>query len=134
MQDGTGTVTAGNASGLNDGAAAVLLMSRQEAERRGLAPLARVVASATAGVEPGLMGTGPIPAVRKVLEKAGWGVEQVSWTLVMNIWYLYYDEHMMARQWEPNNIQPRPKENPGFVTAATASAESLLGNGIMSVL
>ena len=67
-----GTVTAGNASGINDGAAAVLLMTAAEAERRGIAPLARIVSWATAGVDPQIMGTGPIPASRKALEKAGW--------------------------------------------------------------
>jgi acetyl-CoA C-acetyltransferase len=67
-----GTVTAGNASGINDGAAAVVLMSAAEAKRRGLAPLARIVSWATAGVDPALMGTGPIPASRRALEKAGW--------------------------------------------------------------
>jgi len=67
-----GTVTAGNASGLNDGAAMVLLMSEAEAARRGLTPLARIASYATAGVDPALMGSGPIPASRKALEKAGW--------------------------------------------------------------
>ena len=67
-----GTVTAGNASGINDGAAAVLLMTAAEAQRRGIAPLARIVSWATAGVDPQIMGTGPIPASRKALEKAGW--------------------------------------------------------------
>jgi acetyl-CoA C-acetyltransferase len=67
-----GTVTAGNASGINDGAAAVVLMSAAEADRRGVTPLARIVSWATAGVDPALMGTGPIPASRKALEKAGW--------------------------------------------------------------
>jgi acetyl-CoA C-acetyltransferase len=67
-----GTVTAGNASGINDGAAAVVLMSAAEAERRGVTPLARIVSWATAGVDPAVMGTGPIPASRKALEKAGW--------------------------------------------------------------
>jgi acetyl-CoA C-acetyltransferase len=69
-----GTVTAGNASGLNDGAAAVVLMSADEARRRGLKPLARIVSWATAGVDPAVMGTGPIPASRKALEKVGWTV------------------------------------------------------------
>lgn len=69
-----GTVTAGNASGLNDGAAAVVLMRADEAARRGLKPLARIVSWATAGVDPAVMGTGPIPASRKALEKAGWTV------------------------------------------------------------
>ena len=67
-----GTVTAGNASGINDGAGAVVLMTADEAARRGLTPLARIVSWATAGVEPAVMGTGPIPASRKALEKAGW--------------------------------------------------------------
>jgi acetyl-CoA C-acetyltransferase len=69
-----GSVTAGNASGLNDGAAALLLMSEAEASRRGLTPLARIASYATAGVDPALMGSGPIPASRKALEKAGWKV------------------------------------------------------------
>ena len=67
-----GTVTAGNASGLNDGAAAVVLMTAEEAEKRGIEPLARIASYATAGVDPAIMGTGPIPASRKALEKAGW--------------------------------------------------------------
>ena len=69
-----GTVTAANASGINDGAAAVLLMTAGEAERRGIEPLARIVSHATVGVDPAIMGTGPIPASRKALEKAGWTV------------------------------------------------------------
>lgn len=67
-----GTVTAGNASGINDGAAAVVLMTAAEAEARGLEPLARIVSWAQAGVDPSIMGTGPIPASKKALEKAGW--------------------------------------------------------------
>jgi acetyl-CoA C-acetyltransferase len=70
--DKEGTVTAGNASGINDGAAAAVLMTEEEAVRRGLAPLARIVSWATAGVDPQVMGTGPIPASRKALDKAGW--------------------------------------------------------------
>jgi acetyl-CoA C-acetyltransferase len=73
-----GTVTAGNASGLNDGAAAVVLMRADEAARRGLKPLARIVSWATAGVDPAVMGTGPIPASRKALEKAGWTVADLD--------------------------------------------------------
>jgi acetyl-CoA C-acetyltransferase len=69
-----GTVTAGNASGLNDGASVVVLMTAAEAEKRGLTPLARIASWATAGVDPTVMGTGPIPASRKALEKAGWSV------------------------------------------------------------
>ena len=71
LRDG-GTVTAGNASGLNDGAAAVIVMTADEAKRRGLEPLARIVSWAQAGVDPAVMGTGPIPASKKALEKAGW--------------------------------------------------------------
>ncbi|MCV2874096.1 acetyl-CoA C-acetyltransferase [Defluviimonas sp. WL0050] len=67
-----GSVTAGNASGINDGAAAVLLMSADEAEKRGLTPLARIASYATAGLDPSIMGVGPIHASRKALEKAGW--------------------------------------------------------------
>ena len=73
-----GSVTAANASGLNDGAAALVLMSAGDAKARGLEPLARIVSSATAGVDPAVMGTGPIPASRKALEKAGWTVADLD--------------------------------------------------------
>lgn len=73
-----GTVTAGNASGINDGAAAVVLMTADEAQRRGLTPLARIVSWAQAGVDPAIMGTGPIPASRKALEKAGWTIDDLD--------------------------------------------------------
>ncbi|HUN41236.1 MAG TPA: acetyl-CoA C-acetyltransferase [Acetobacteraceae bacterium] len=73
-----GTVTAGNASGINDGAAALVLMSGAEAARRGLKPLARIAAFATAGVDPAVMGTGPIPATRKALGRAGWKVDDLD--------------------------------------------------------
>jgi acetyl-CoA C-acetyltransferase len=73
-----GTVTAGNASGINDGAAALVLMTAAEAEKRGLTPLARIASWATAGVDPAIMGTGPIPASRKALEKAGWKVQDLD--------------------------------------------------------
>jgi acetyl-CoA C-acetyltransferase len=76
--DKEGTVTAGNASGLNDGAAAALLMTEEEAVRRGITPLARIVSWATAGVDPKIMGTGPIPASRKALEKAGWSTDSLD--------------------------------------------------------
>jgi acetyl-CoA C-acetyltransferase len=69
-----GTVTAANASGINDGAAAIVLMTADEAKKRGLTPLAKIVSWATAGVDPSIMGSGPIPASRKALEKAGWKV------------------------------------------------------------
>jgi len=74
----SGTVTAGNASGINDGAAVVLLMTLAEAKRRGIEPLARIVSAATAGVDPAIMGTGPIPASRKALEKAGWSIDDLD--------------------------------------------------------
>jgi acetyl-CoA C-acetyltransferase len=73
-----GSVTAGNASGINDGAAAVVVMGADEASRRGLTPLARIVSWAQAGVDPAIMGTGPIPASRKALEKAGWKVDDLD--------------------------------------------------------
>ncbi len=73
-----GSVTAGNASGLNDGAAAVLLMSADEAEKRGITPLARIASYATAGLDPAIMGVGPIHASRKALEKAGWKVSDLD--------------------------------------------------------
>lgn len=76
--DKQGSVTAGNASGLNDGAAVALLMTEEEAARRGLEPLARIVSWATAGVDPQIMGTGPIPATRKALAKAGWGIKDLD--------------------------------------------------------
>jgi acetyl-CoA C-acetyltransferase len=73
-----GTVTAANASGLNDGAAALVVMSADEAKKRGLTPLARLASWATAGVDPAVMGSGPIPASRKALEKAGWKVSDLD--------------------------------------------------------
>lgn len=73
-----GTVTAGNASGINDGAAVVLLMTEEEAARRGLTPLARIASYATAGLDPSIMGCGPIPASRKALEKAGWNAADLD--------------------------------------------------------
>jgi acetyl-CoA C-acetyltransferase len=76
--DKEGTVTAGNASGINDGAAAVVLMQGDEAAKRGVTPLARIVSWATCGVDPAIMGTGPIPASRAALAKAGWSVEDLD--------------------------------------------------------
>ncbi len=73
-----GTVTAGNASGINDGAAALVVMTAAEAKRRDLTPLARIVSWATAGVDPAIMGTGPIPASRKALARAGWTVKDLD--------------------------------------------------------
>ena len=76
--DKEGSVTAANASGINDGAAVTVLMSEEEANRRGLTPLARIASWATAGVDPAIMGTGPIPASKKALEKAGWSVDDLD--------------------------------------------------------
>jgi acetyl-CoA C-acetyltransferase len=73
-----GTVTAGNASGINDGAAALVIMSADEAARRSIAPLARIVSWATAGVDPAVMGTGPIPATKKALARAGWTIADLN--------------------------------------------------------
>ena len=73
-----GTVTAGNASGINDGGAALVLMTATEAAKRGLTPLARIASWATAGVDPAIMGTGPIPSVRKALAKAGWNIQDLD--------------------------------------------------------
>ncbi|WP_421708052.1 acetyl-CoA C-acetyltransferase [Algihabitans sp.] len=76
--DKEGTVTAGNASGINDGAAMAVLMSEAEAAKRSVTPLARIVSWATCGVDPAIMGTGPIPASRKALEKAGWSTDDLD--------------------------------------------------------
>jgi acetyl-CoA C-acetyltransferase len=76
--DKDGTVTAANASGINDGAAAVVLMTLAEAKKRGIEPLARIVSWAHAGVDPSIMGTGPIPASKKALERAGWSVKDLD--------------------------------------------------------
>ncbi len=76
--DKEGTVTAASASGINDGAAAVVLMTLEEAKRRGILPLARIVSWAHAGVDPSIMGTGPIPASKKALERAGWTVKDLD--------------------------------------------------------
>jgi acetyl-CoA C-acetyltransferase len=76
--DKAGTVTAANASGINDGAAALVLMTAAEAKKRGIEPLARIVSWAQAGVDPSIMGTGPIPASKKALEKAGWSPKDLD--------------------------------------------------------
>jgi len=76
--DRQGSVTAGNASGINDGAAALLIMSEEKAEELGLTPLATISAYASAGVDPAIMGTGPIPASKKCLEKAGWAISDLD--------------------------------------------------------
>ncbi|HKO06436.1 MAG TPA: acetyl-CoA C-acetyltransferase, partial [Alphaproteobacteria bacterium] len=76
--DKAGTVTAGTASGINDGAAALVLMTDKEAAKRGIKPLARIVSWATAGVDPAIMGSGPIPATRLALKRAGWSKEDLD--------------------------------------------------------
>ena len=76
--DKEGTVTAGNASGVNDGAATVVLMSAENAAKRGVEPLGRIVSWATTGVDPAIMGTGPITATRKALERAGWSIDDLE--------------------------------------------------------
>ena len=74
----SGTVTPGNASGINDGAAAIVLMSKNESEKRELNPLAKIVSWATCGVDPSLMGSGPIPASKKALEKVNWKIRDLD--------------------------------------------------------
>lgn len=78
LKDGTGTVTPANASGINDGAAAVVLMKKSEAQRRHLSPMAQIVCTAQAGLDPSIMGVGPIPAIKKAVEKAGWSLDDVD--------------------------------------------------------
>ena len=73
-----GTVTPGNSSGINDGAAALVLMSREQAEKKSLEPLVKIVSWATCGVEPSLMGLGPIPSIQKALSKANWKIDEVD--------------------------------------------------------
>ncbi|XP_001371397.1 acetyl-CoA acetyltransferase, cytosolic [Monodelphis domestica] len=78
LTDGSGTITAANASGMNDGAAAVVLMKKSEAERRGLTPLAQIVSWSQVGVDPSIMGSGPIPAIRQAVAKANWTLDDVD--------------------------------------------------------
>ncbi len=78
LRDGTGTVTAGNASGMNDGASAVTVMKESTAAQRGIKPLVRIIASATAGVDPSVMGMGPVPAIEQVIKKAGLSKEDIG--------------------------------------------------------
>ena len=73
-----GSITAGNSSGINDGAAALVLMSRKQAEKKSLEPLVKIVSWATCGVEPSLMGLGPIPSIQKALSKANWTMDEVD--------------------------------------------------------
>ncbi|XP_072437205.1 acetyl-CoA acetyltransferase, cytosolic isoform X3 [Chiloscyllium punctatum] len=78
INDGTGSITAANASGINDGAAVVILMKKSEAVKRNLTPLARIVSWAQTGLDPAIMGIGPIPAIRKAVDKAGWRLDEVD--------------------------------------------------------
>ena len=78
LRDGTGSVTAGNASGMNDGASAVVVMGEDIAKARGIKPLVRIVSSATAGVDPNVMGLGPVPATRLALQRAGLKLEDIG--------------------------------------------------------
>ena len=73
-----GTVTPGNSSGINDGAAALVLMSREQAEKKSLEPLVKIVSWATCGVEPSLMGLGPIPSIQEALSKTNWKIDEVD--------------------------------------------------------
>lgn len=78
LQDGTGTVTAGNSSGMNDGASAAVVMSTVKAYQLGIKPLVRILATASAGVDPALMGMGPVPAIRKILNKTGLSLSDID--------------------------------------------------------
>lgn len=102
--DKEGSVTAGNASGINDGAAALVLMNAGEAGRRGLTPLARIASWATAGVDPSIMGTGPIPASRKALAKAGWGIADLDLIEANEAFAAQACAVNQAMEWDPNKV------------------------------
>jgi acetyl-CoA C-acetyltransferase len=102
--DKDGTVTAGNASGINDGAAALVLMHAEEAARRGLAPLARIASWATAGVDPALMGTGPIPASTKALAKAGWAAADLDLIEANEAFAAQACAVNQAMDWDPDKV------------------------------
>lgn len=99
-----GTVTAGNASGLNDGAAAVVVMSAAEAEKRGLKPLARIASWSTAGVAPDIMGTGPIPASTRALEKAGWAADDLDLIEANEAFAAQACAVNQAMKWDPAKV------------------------------
>lgn len=99
-----GTVTAGNASGINDGAAAVMLMTRTEAEKRKLPVLAKIASWAHAGVDPSIMGTGPIPASQKALAKAGWNVSDLDLIEANEAFAAQALSVNMAMQWDTNRV------------------------------
>ena len=102
--DDLGTVTAANSSGLNDGAAVVLLMREKDAIRRGLTPLARIASWATAGVDPKVMGTGPIPASKKALSKAGWNVNDLDLIEVNEAFATQAISVNQEMGWNPENV------------------------------
>lgn len=102
--DKEGTVTAGNASGINDGAAALVLMHADEAARRGLAPLARIAGWATAGVDPAVMGTGPIPASTNALAKAGWNVADLDLIEANEAFAAQACAVNQAMGWDPDKV------------------------------
>ena len=102
--DDLGTVTAANSSGLNDGAAVVLLMREKDAIRRGLTPLARIASWATAGVDPKVMGTGPIPASKKALSKAGWNVNDLDLIEVNEAFAAQAISVNQEMGWNPENV------------------------------
>ena len=102
--DDLGTVTAANSSGLNDGAAVVLLMREKDAIRRGLTPLARIASWATAGVDPKVMGTGPIPASKKALSKAGWNVNDLDLIEVNEAFAAQAISVNQEMGWNPQNV------------------------------
>ena len=102
--DDLGTVTAANSSGLNDGAAVVLLMREKDAIRRGLTPLARIASWATAGVDPKVMGTGPIPASKKALSKAGWNVNDLDLIEVKEAFAAQAISVNQEMGWNPENV------------------------------
>lgn len=102
--DKAGTVTAGNASGINDGAAGLVLMSAAEAARRGVVPLARIAAWATAGVDPAMMGTGPIPASTKALAKAGWSIGDLDLIEANEAFAAQACAVNQAMGWDPDKV------------------------------
>jgi len=102
--DDLGTVTAANSSGLNDGAAVVLLMREKDAIRRGLTPLARIASWATAGVDPKVMGTGPIPASKKALSKAGWNLNDLDLIEVNEAFAAQAISVNQEMGWNPENV------------------------------
>ncbi|MGB3417553.1 MAG: acetyl-CoA C-acetyltransferase [Mesorhizobium sp.] len=102
--DKEGTVTAGNASGINDGAAGALLMTEAEAVRRGITPLVRIASWATAGVDPTIMGTGPIPASRRALEKAGWSVGDLDLVEANEAFAAQACAVNKDMGWDPSNV------------------------------